>query len=245
MNYVTEPGTGNREQRTSDMTPQIEIELTNLKSNILELANLVLMQIDKSGNALNNADVDLANEIIRYEKRINGLEVNVEKACENILALYNPVANDLRYVLSTLKINVNLERIGDYARSISKIVKIKNGPFKSDLIKMLEINKMYETCHVMLFTTLESMESDQENEQLRTIFVQDEILNDIQDNAIGKITAHIAKHPEDAEDCMNLYVIVRKLERVGDHIKNIGEEIIFSKEAKILRHKKNKLKKKD
>ncbi len=227
------------------MIPQIEIELSNLKVNLLELANLVLLQIDKSGNALNNADIDLANEVMRYEKRINGLEVNVEKACENILALYNPVASDLRYVLSTLKINLNLERIGDYARSISKIIKVKGGPFKSDLIKMLEINKMYETCHVMLFTTLEAMEPEVENETLRTIFLMDDILNDIQDNAIGKIIAHIAKHPEDAEECMNLFVIVRKLERVGDHIKNIGEEIIFHKEAKILRHKKNKLKKKD
>lgn len=227
------------------MIPQIEIELSNLKINILELTNLVLLQIDKSGNALNNADIDLANEVMRYEKRINGLEVNVEKACENILALYNPVASDLRFVLSTLKINLNLERIGDYARSISKIVKQKGGPFKTDLIKMLEINKMFETCHVMLLTTLESMEPDEENESLRTIFLQDEILNDIQDNAIEKITLHLAKHPEDIAECLNLFVIVRKLERVGDHVKNIGEEIIFHKEAKILRHKKNKLKKKD
>lgn len=227
------------------MIPQIEIELSNLKSNLMELANLVLLQIDKSGNALNNADIDLANEVIRYEKRINGLEVTIEKACENILALYNPVANDLRFVLSTLKINLNLERIGDYARSISKIVKLKEEAFNAEIIKILDINRMFITCHMMFLTILESMEPDEDNEKLRTIFLQDEVLNKIQDNAIEAITTHLSSHPEDATECLNLYVIVRKLERVGDHIKNIGEEIIFHKEAKILRHKKNKMKKKD
>jgi phosphate transport system protein len=222
------------------MIPQIEIELANLRTSIIELTNLVLLQLDKSGDALNNADIDLANEVIRYEKRINGLEVNIEKACENILALYNPVANDLRFVLSTLKININLERIGDYARSIARIVKRSEHPFKHDLISMLNINHMYVTCHIMLLTTLEAMESEAGVTPLRTIFDKDEILNKIQDDGIQLISRHLHENPTDITECMNLYVVVRKLERVGDHIKNIAEEIIFHKEARILRHKKHK-----
>ena len=221
------------------MTPQIEIELANLKSSLVELSNMVLLQIDKAGNALNNCDLELVEEVMRYEKRVNGLEVNVEKACENILALYNPVAHDLRYVLSTLKINVNLERIGDYARSISKIIKNKATPFKPELLEMFEINKMFQTTHMMMLTVLESIENDQ-NSSLKGIFSQDDILNDIQDDAPFRITEYIKKHPDDILECLNLYVVVRKLERVGDHLKNIAEEIIFYKEAKILRHKKIK-----
>ena len=221
------------------MTPQIEIELANLKSSLVELSNMVLLQIDKAGNALNNCDLELVEEVMRYEKRVNGLEVNVEKACENILALYNPVAHDLRYVLSTLKINVNLERIGDYARSISKIIKNKATPFKPELLEMFEINKMFQTTHMMMLTVLESIENDQ-NSSLKGIFSQDDILNDIQDDAPSRITEYIKKHPDDILECLNLYVVVRKLERVGDHLKNIAEEIIFYKEAKILRHKKIK-----
>ncbi len=221
------------------MTPQIEIELANLKSSLVELSNMVLLQIDKAGNALNNCDLELVEEVMRYEKRVNGLEVNVEKACENILALYNPVAHDLRYVLSTLKINVNLERIGDYARSISKIIKNKATPFKPELLEMFEINKMFQTTHMMMLTVLESIENDQ-NSSLKGIFSQDDILNDIQDDAPSRITEYIKKHPDDILECLNLYVVVRKLERVGDHLKNIAEEIIFYKEAKILRHKKFK-----
>lgn len=227
------------------MIPQIQIELNNLRTHILELSNLVLLQLDKSCNALNNSDIDLANEVIRYEKRINGLEVNIEKACENILALYNPVAHDLRFVLSTLKINLNLERIGDYARSIAKILKLKEGQFNKEVITLLEINRMFETCHLMLLTTLESMESEEENTELRTVFLKDEILNQIQDDAIQRIAGYMKSNPALTEECLNLYVVVRKLERVGDHVKNIAEEIIFYKEAKILRHKKKKQKKND
>lgn len=221
------------------MTSQIEIELANLKSSLIELSNMVLVQVDKAGNALNNCDLELVEEVKRYEKRVNGLEVNVEKACENILALYNPVAHDLRYVLSTLKINVNLERIGDYARSIAKIVKIKGTPFKPELLEMFEINKMFQTTHMMMLTVLESIENDQ-NSSLKGIFSQDDILNDIQDESPLRITEYIKNHPDDLPECLHLYVVVRKLERVGDHLKNIAEEIIFYKEARILRHKKLK-----
>ncbi|MFA6949810.1 MAG: phosphate signaling complex protein PhoU [Lentimicrobiaceae bacterium] len=225
------------------MIPHIEIEISSLRSNLIELSNLVLVQLKKSEEAVNHHDIDLANEVIRYEKRVNGLEVNIEKACENILALYNPVASDLRFVLSTLKINLNLERMGDYARSIVKIVKLKETPFNETLLKKFNINLMFATCHEMLVTTIEAIENDDENESLRAIFAKDDILNHNQDNAIELIVNILAADPQTVEECLNLYVVVRKLERVGDHIKNIAEEIIFYKEAKILRHKAKKPKK--
>lgn len=225
------------------MIPQIENELLSLKSNLLELCNLVLLQIDKSRKAVLQADVELSKEIIRYEKRVNGLEVNIEKACENILALYNPVAHDLRFVLSTLKIDLNLERIGDYAGGIAKIVKAKGSPFNQELINDLGVEQMFITAHEMLTITLESIESDDDSEALRTIFTKDDILDDLQENAARVIINKLTESPMDVEECLNLYVVVRKLERVGDHIKNIAEEIIFYKEAKILRHKSKKLKK--
>lgn len=225
------------------MIPQIENELLSLKSNLLELTNLVFLQVEKSHKSLIQADIELANEIIRYEKRVNGLEVNIEKACENILALYNPVAHDLRFVLSTLKIDLNLERIGDYAGSIAKIVKAKGGHFDPEIIKSLGVEQMFITSLEMLNITLESIESDDDSTALRSVFVKDDVLDNLQDNALAVVIKKITESPKDIEECLNLYVVVRKLERVGDHIKNIAEEIIFYKEAKILRHKSKKLKK--
>ena len=106
---------------------------------------------------------------------------------------------------------------------------------------MLEINKMFETGHLMLLTVLEAMETE-DDKALRHLFIKDEILNDIQDNAIQLLVDYIGKNPKDIEECLNLYIVIRKMERVGDHIKNIAEEIIFYKEAKILRHKSKKIK---
>jgi phosphate transport system protein len=107
---------------------------------------------------------------------------------------------------------------------------------------MLNINHMYVTCHIMLLSTIEAMESDTTKTALSNVFDKDEILNKIQDDAIQIISRHLHDNPTDAQALINLYVVVRKLERVGDHVKNIAEEIIFHKEARILRHKKNKLK---
>lgn len=224
------------------MISQIESELNNLKANLLELGNLVLIQLDKAGNALKNAETDLANEVVRYEKRINGLEVNVEKAAENILALYSPVANDLRFVLSTLKINLNLERIGDYATSIAKIVRRRNAAFDAKMMQELEIDKMFETCHIMLLTTLEALDSQEKTDTLRSVYLKDDILNDAQDKAPAFIVQQVETANASLPECLELYVVVRKLERVGDHVKNIAEEITFYKEAIIMRHKKKGLK---
>jgi phosphate transport system protein len=157
--------------------------------------------------------------------------------------LYNPVAHDLRFVLSTLKIDLNLERIGDYAGSIAKIVKAKGSPFNGELIKDMGIEQMFLTSHEMLSTTIDSIESDDDSASLRSIFIKDDILDNLQDKASSIVVKQVAQSPVNIEECLHLYVVVRKLERVGDHIKNIAEEIIFYKEAKILRHKSKKLKK--
>ncbi len=225
------------------MISQIESELNNLRTSLLELANLALMQLDKAGSALKNNDLELVNEVLHYEKRVNGLEVNVEKAAENILALYNPVANDLRFVLSTLKINLNLERIGDYATGIAKLVKRRGSGYNPKLLELLAIEECFETCHLMLLSTIEALEPLENGDSLRGIFLKDDVLNGAQQGAPDKIIEYLATSKDDFKECLELYVVVRKLERIGDHVKNIAEEIIFYKEAKILRHTKKNSKK--
>lgn len=103
----------------------LEIELQALKENLLEMMDLVIHQIVKCKEATLKADVSIAEEVIANEKRINSLELTIDKDCENILALHTPVATDLRFVLAVFKISADLERIGDNAKGISEFV-IKN-----------------------------------------------------------------------------------------------------------------------
>ncbi|MEP7170315.1 MAG: PhoU domain-containing protein, partial [Bacteroidota bacterium] len=100
----------------------LDIELAKLKEDMLEMFQMVISQLDKSKNSLINLDKDLAREVIVTEKRVNSFELKLDRDCENIIALFNPVAVDLRFVLANLKINSNLERVGDIADGIAKFV---------------------------------------------------------------------------------------------------------------------------
>lgn len=223
------------------MIPQIEIEINLLKENLLELSGLVYSQLKKLEQVLQNGDKNICKDILRYEKRIDGLELNIEKEVENILARYNPVANDLRFLISSLKINVNLERIGDNAKSIANIIKNDFSPFNKEIINLLELEKMVIISSQMLNICIDAIENDA-TVDLRQVFVEDEKMNEIRNYSIKRLSDFLPKNQQSTENCFYAFIIVRKLERIGDHIKNIAEEIIFHYEAKIIRHEKLKKK---
>src|SRR3546814_11623424 len=98
----------------------LEEDLQRLKSNMVDMSNLVISQIHKSITALINNDKAMAREVIFNEKRVNAYELRIDKDCENIITLQNPMAHDMRFVFATLKINSNMERIGDNAEEIER-----------------------------------------------------------------------------------------------------------------------------
>jgi len=123
----------------------LDTELKNLKTDMIEMFGLVLSQLNKSQEALINLDKDLAREVLINERRVNGFELKIDRDCENIIALFNPVAVDLRFVLATMKINSNLERIGDIAEGICQFVlNIKLEPEK-DLLEKTRVVEMFNT----------------------------------------------------------------------------------------------------
>src|ERR1700755_1297760 len=123
---------------------QLEIELKELKTEVINMWNLVHSQLVKSNVAMVNFDKDLAREVMQREKRVNGSELKIDRDCENIFALLTPVAVDLRFVLAVLKINSNLERIGDIAEGVAKYILSADDPFSDELLKASRILPMYE-----------------------------------------------------------------------------------------------------
>jgi len=217
-------------------------ELQDLKDSILEMWNLVQLQLEKGETALTNFDKDLAREIIANEKRVNAFEIKIDKDCENIFALFNPVAIDLRFVLSVLKINTNLERIGDMVDGIAHFVIDVEKPFDKELTEKTELLEMFKNAYKIIEDSKNAFETE-DTMLARTIFSQDEMLDIVNKKAPVTITEYIKNHPEQIPQCLNVLSMIRKLERVGDQSKNIAEEIIFYIEAKVLKHsgKKNKL----
>jgi phosphate transport system protein len=217
----------------------LETELGELKGDLIDMTVLVKEQIDKSITAFYTFDKDLAKEVLKNEKRVNGSELKIDSKGEHILALFNPVAIDLRFVVASLKMVSDLERIGDNAKGISQYIIRCDQPYDKDLIEKLNFKKMTDTALEMLNILCESFETD--NTKLaRTIFTKDELLDEINVNANRIITQYLTEtnDPEKILQAIYLLSIIRKMERVGDYITNISEEIIFYVKAKVLRHKR-------
>lgn len=217
--------------------PNFEAKSAQLKQDLLEMSFLVKTQLKKSREALLHNDLDLANEVVINDKRINGLELKIDKDCENILALHSPVAIDLRFILATLKINHDLERIGDHAEGIGWYVIDIGKKIDQEILEQFMVAQMYNKAITMLEDVYEALDNE-DTTLARKIFKKDDFLNKKNKKATKIAIKLIKNAPEKAKVVIPLLSIVRKLERVGDLTKNMGEEIIFHIEAKVLKHKK-------
>ena len=219
----------------------IDKELQMLRAEINEMWMLVINQMNKAKEALVNFDKDQAMDVNINEKRVNVYELKIDRDCENLLALYHPVAIDLRFVLAVLKINYNLERIGDYAQGIALMIKEMDHPFSTDLFEHTGVIEMYEECDAMLRDTFDAFENEN-NKQARAIFGRDEKLDVINRKANMLIAEYIKLNSQEIQQSLNMLSLIRRLERVGDQTKNIAEEIIFYIEAKVLKHRSKNIK---
>ena len=214
----------------------LDIELQQLKAETVKMWTLVILQLRKGKESLLKLDKDLARELILSERRVNAYELKLDRDCENIFALFNPVAVDLRFVLAVLKINNNLERTGDIAEGIAKFVMNVDSSFDKKLLEITSAVEMYEAAIEMMDEVLEAFEKE-DTALARRAFQKDELLDDINMKANSAIADYIRNHPENIEPALYLLSIIRKLERVGDQVKNMAEEIIFYIEAKVLKHR--------
>ncbi len=214
----------------------LDIEIKSLKTDMLEMFSLVKNQLEKTKESLVHLDKDLAREVMVNEKRVNGFELKLDRDCENIIALLSPLAVDLRFVLAALKINSNLERIGDIADGIAKFVlDIKLEPEK-ELVESTRIVEMFDVANAMIVDVMNAF--DKEDTALaRSVFKKDEILDEINEQANMAVAEFIRAHQDRINQSLYTLSAIRKLERVGDQCKNIAEEIIFYVEAKVLKHK--------
>jgi len=218
---------------------QFQTEIKQLGGEVVEMFQLVHSQLSKGLSSLLNFDKDLAREILKIEKRVNSTELQIDRDCENILAIYTPVAVDLRFILAVLKINTNLERVGDIAEGIAKSIIDTETPFKQALLDHTKVVEMYGEALVVVEEILRAF--DQENTAIaRAIFKRNEFLDEINRKANDLIISYLKEQPEDLHHALNILSIIRRLERVGDQAENIAEEIIFYLEAKVIKHTKRK-----
>jgi len=216
------------------MTP-LENEITAVKKELVNMWILVQSQLNKAKEAMVQFDKDLAREVLVKEKRVNSFELKIDRDCENIFALHCPVAIDLRFLLAALKINTNLERIGDIAAGVAKYVVDSAVNFDASALESTSVLRMFDEAINILTDTRTAFEME-DTVLARSIFKRDDVLDAINDNASNSVAEVIKANISSMTEALYILSIIRKLERVGDQSKNIAEEIIFYVEAKILKH---------
>lgn len=222
----------------------IEPELNALKDNLLEMMDLVTSQLRKCRKSYLKCDNEAAEEVLTNEKRVDALELNIDKDCENILALYNPVATDLRFVLTSLKMGNDLERIGDNARALAKFFSVHLKKRDKQFADKFKLEEMFDVSIDMLKDMSVAMRT-KDTEFARKTISKDALLNDLGKNAINIAADLIKDNPDEVKLIIRLFSITRRMERIGDLIKNLGEEIVFHVEAKVIKHVKENEKKKE
>jgi phosphate transport system protein len=213
----------------------LKSELDLLRGEIIAMYYLVEIQLDKAKQSFFNNKLNLSQEIAATEKLVNAKELQIDSRCESILALLTPVAVDLRFILSALKININLERIGDLADGIARTVTHTKGNFAPELLQAVNANRAFDLSLEMYAAS--SMAFEKEDTLLaRAMFDKDEILDEVVEDAATAAEEYAKTNPDCLVQAINLLSIMKMLERIGDHVKNIAEEIIFYAEARVLKH---------
>lgn len=216
-----------------------ELHRESLNQAGLEMLTICKAQLEKTIEAFLKHDVDLAEEVINTENRVNALDLKIERDCERFIALYNPVAIDLRFIMAIRKINIDLERIADHAYGISKYVTDIDKKIPISLFEVVLFEKMYTTVKNMLENITVTYES-KDVKMARKVFKKDKILDKINAQSFKVIEEEIKKNNAIIGEALILFSVIKKLERVGDLLKNISEEIIFYMDAEVVKHKRKK-----
>lgn len=214
----------------------IDNELNKLKYSLNQMWDIVEKQLDKSFMSISNYDLSLARGVFTREKLVDAMELKIDSECENFIALNNPVAIDLRLALSYIKINNNLERIGDFAEGIAGFVSNSmSEKIPEELESSLRLREMIASVMDMFSLAKEALDME-DSKIAEKIFGIDYIVDEINSNSIKVLAKAIKSNPDKAEEYLRLLTVIRKIERIGDRVSNIAEEIVFYLDAKVLKH---------
>jgi len=220
------------------MNSTLDPEIHALRDNLIEMIDLVTKQLDRTKKSLIKIDKEGVSEILEGEKRVNEMELIIDRDCENILALHHPVATDLRFVIATMKMSYDLERIGDNIKIFAKFLGSNLNKNSNTLIKRFEFESFLELFITWLGAVKKSIQSDSAD-QVKKIIKSKDIL-DKRNSATKEAAELIKEHPDKVKVILRLYSLVQRKARIGSMITNICEEVIFYKEAKVLKHHSKK-----
>ena len=216
------------------MAKHLQREIENLKKHILTLGAIVENSVRQATMAIQNRDANAGADVINKDIEIDHLEVTVEEECLKILALHQPVATDLRFIIAILKINSDLERIGDLAVNIAeRAIFLADNPPPEIGIDLIGMAQKAQRMLKQSLDALVNLSDDLANE----VLLADDEVDAVNRQMYIKVQEAMRENPEKMESLLHLLSASRHLERIADHATNIAEDVIYMIRAEIVRHK--------
>lgn len=214
------------------MASHFEIELEKLKNVIIKIGNLAENQVNESVKALLSEPIE-GKEVKKTESKIDKLDVKIDEICQSIFALQQPVASDLRFIMASMQISNEIERIGDLAVSVIK--RSKNIKDKHDLIAKFNIGDLAKQVELITSKTNECFLTRDEG-TIGEVFVLNATIKKKGDTAIDEIIEEMKSHSKTVVSGTNVVIVLKHLERISEHCTNIAEYVYFMVNAKIIKH---------
>jgi phosphate transport system protein len=208
-------------------------ELQQLKSRLLEMGGLAEEQVRLAVKGLVDRDRDLIEQVLTGDEPLNALHIEIDNRCFTLLALHQPMASDLRSIVSAVKINTDLERVGDLAINIAEAARryAQHAPVK----KLIDIPRMATVAQSMLRDALDAFVR-QDTQLAQLVLNEDDTLDSLKTQIFRELLTYMLQDPTTIEPALDLILISRHLERIGDHATNIAEDVIFIVSARDVRH---------
>jgi phosphate transport system protein len=208
-------------------------ELEQLKTKLLEMSALVESSIQRSISAVTQKDRTAAEEVFRTEARINAIEIEIDEFAINLLALQQPMAADLRLIVAALKINTDLERMGDLAVSIAeRALSLIDGPVIKPMIDIPHISGLVQS---MVRKALDAFVM-RDPDLARSVLASDDAVDSLRTACYHELVSFMESDPEHIQQALHLLVVTRNLERIADHSTNIAEDVLFLVKGVDVRH---------
>jgi phosphate transport system protein len=208
-------------------------ELEELKGNLLTMASLVEQAIRDAVQSLVKRDSDLVRKTFQYEDRINKLEIAIDDRCLKLLALRQPMAADLRFITSAMKIITDLERMGDQAVNIAERATSLNQ--EPQIKPYIDIPKMAEIAQSMVKDVLDAF-VNQDSRLARSVCERDDLVDRLNDQVFRELLTFMMSDSQTITRAIHLMIVCRCLERIADHATNIAEDVIFLVDARVIKH---------
>lgn len=213
----------------------LDDDLRQLQALLLQMADVVDEQFADALNALFNRDTDEAARVQRRDDEVDALELEVDRLCERILALHHPVADELRRLVTAVKINTDLERIGDHCKNIAKNTpRIVNAPLALEATRFQEMSDVARGMLREVYDAYVKRDLD----RAERVLAEDERVDQLHRENFDALVAHGRTNPDDLEAVAHLITASKALERISDHAKNIAENVVFLIRGVDIRHQR-------